>query len=230
MKLIIICILPALIFICARSEAQQSIIYAEVEGEYVTLGEDQAFRNCGAMYIMEIELDQELMRWYQVDTGYAVFCLCHFDLSVTYGPLEPGNYTVEVYYTEIGSDDTTYSGTTTFAVSKKGDNCRSGIISQYQSECYSLGMTDNGNQEKAQLTIYPNPVKLGADVWITGACDDRSVLEIFSAGGDLIFRKLVDKSSNNGYLIKTGSVFPSKGSYLLRVSGNQSFNSKLIIQ
>lgn len=222
--------LPAFIFISARSVAQQSIIYAEVEGEYVTLGEDQAFRNCGALYFMEIEQDQDLITWYQVDTGMAAFCYCNFDLAVTYGPLEPGDYFVEVYYTESYSEDTIYSGSTTFTILGKEDNHRSGIISQYQSECYQVGIQDQPDMEDHFFMVYPNPLQRGEEIHIfMTPFKGEGILEIYSPEGRLVMIKKI-KGDMPGDLLEINENDLAKGIYLIRlVSGEFCYCMKFIV-
>jgi len=183
-----ILIISALIL--QNTMAQQSNIYAVVEGYFVNIWEKAAYRNCGALYRMDIDRSDNQINWYQVDTGLAAFCLCHFDLSVTYGPLEPGNYHVSVFYTESYSEDTLYSGSTEFIIEPGNGPKYSGVISQYQSDCYTVGMADKVDSSQDVISIYPIPWTENRILTVDLPFFTNSAhLELFNATGELIYSK-----------------------------------------
>ncbi|MDZ7743496.1 MAG: hypothetical protein U5Q03_17595 [Bacteroidota bacterium] len=69
-------------------------LYAEVDGNNVTLYDVGAERNCCAVYAMILTGEDHHIKWLQQSEGDICYCLCYFDLSVTTGPLEAGNYLV----------------------------------------------------------------------------------------------------------------------------------------
>ena len=112
-------------------------IYAEVRGDTVTLWQTNAWRNCGALYQMEIEQDGFNLAWYQNDTGQAAYCMCYFNLSVTFILTAAGSYHADVYYTEsFDPDNPIYQGYVDFVAGNGSFMPRSGIIGQFQSECF----------------------------------------------------------------------------------------------
>ena len=219
----------AFYFFAFNGFSQTPVITAEVDGYNVILAETGAYRNCGAFYVMEINLAEYQLDWYQVDTGDVALCYCTFDLAVTYGPLEPGDYSVNVYYTDAWSGDTIFEGTTAFSIGNSRQEITSGIISQYQSDCYT-GITDLEIDNDAFI-IYPQPVLEGAFVNIEAVeISGNAVLEIFSPGGNLIFtrnypgaRAIHDRWSKE-------ELFPVSGLYIARLkTGDNVFEKKIIV-
>jgi hypothetical protein len=139
--------------------AQTDSIYATVQGDTATIWHIQTHRNCGSRFYMDVQLSGYHLTVTEVDTGFIAFCTCYFDLSVTIGPLAPGNYTVDVFGT-----DTLYGiywGSTTFTI--PGGSLRDSvfIIDQDQSDCYQPGyngpvwhVSPNGNNEYGNGSYY----------------------------------------------------------------------------
>ncbi len=108
-------------------------------------------------------------------------CLCIFDLSVTYGPLEPGDYTVDVYFTSPVEPGEFYEGSTAFTIGGNRDVADGGIISQYQSDCYT-GLDDPGPVE--EFRIYPVPLEAGEILNVEAIpTGGKAILEIFTLTG-----------------------------------------------
>jgi hypothetical protein len=230
MKPVLLIIITAMLFISMEAISQRSVISAEVEGDIVTLWEEQANRNCGALYLMEIDQNQEHLVWYQVDTGDAAFCYCNFDLSVTYGPLEPGEYLVDVYYTESYSGDPIYSGSTTFTITDKGLKYASGIISQYQSPCYPIGIEDNQWMDEDDILVYPNPAGREEPIRITIPSGvNEAILEIFSMDGQQVVTKIVNRNGTVQNLILNDEISLVSGIYLMRIVTKDCVGVKRII-
>ena len=169
--------------------------------------------------------------WYQIDTGQAAYCYCNFDLSVTYGPLEAGDYNVNVYYTESWNTDTIFEGTTDFSIGAKMRDLTSDIISQYQSECYSgIGITDLDKDDN-NFMIYPNPAKSG-DVIHIMALDThgKAVLEIYSTDGRKIYTKQFQDARNINDLLSADITLSNKGAYFLRlITSENTLTGKIIV-
>jgi hypothetical protein len=157
MKITIILLVSLLIFNFAKAQYQS--IYADVQGNIATIWETEAERNCGALYQMNVDLENYQIIWIQQDTGAAAFCICNFDLSVTIGPLSSGTYNVLVYHTEITSSDTLFDGSTIFIIEQQTLRDSISIISQYQSDCHG-GVDIKEDTEITSNWIdqnYPNP-------------------------------------------------------------------------
>ncbi|MFQ6608739.1 MAG: hypothetical protein ACE5EE_09410, partial [Fidelibacterota bacterium] len=94
--------------------AQEDSLYVTVTGDTATFWHTQTHRNCGSLFVMDVAVDGYQVTVTEVDTGAYAYCHCYFDLSVTFGPLDPGEYTVEVFSTD--SLYGTYWGTTSFTI------------------------------------------------------------------------------------------------------------------
>jgi len=211
-------IIYSLINMALSSQSQN--IFAYVNGDTVTLWETGAYRNCGAVYTMEINIIDHQIDWYQIDTGLAAFCLCTFDLSVTYGPLGPGSYNVNVYYNESYSpSDTIFEGTTSFTIGTDRCEVTSGIISQYQSDCYSgIGIVDPEDFENGNFRIYPVPVKDGELLYLEAfPTGGKAILEIFTLTGKLVYSKQYDGNQPILDRLLKDEIFPVPGLYLARL-------------
>ena len=229
MKWLALGCLMTLIMISNGLFSQTPNIFAVVEGNNVTLYETAAYRNCGALYQMYIEMDDHHISWYQLDTGLSANCNCTFDLSVTYGPLEPGDYSVDVYFTESWTEDTIFEGTTSFSIGNFKHEVTSGIISQYQSDCYT-GITDLEKDNDAFI-IYPEPVLDGSFVNIEAVeISGNATLEIFSLSGNIIFTKNYQDARAIHDRWSKEELFPSSGLYIARLkTGDNVFEKKIIV-
>ncbi|TSA29974.1 MAG: T9SS C-terminal target domain-containing protein [Bacteroidetes bacterium] len=133
---------------------------AEVSGDMVTLFNDTAFRNCGALYSMEItRISDDTLKWFQRDLGSAAYCLCYFNLSVTVDSLSAGNYTVKAYFQELMSGEVCYIGSVPFTISEPASYINPTIIDQSQSDCLIVGEPDEQFDPEAALKVFPNPVQ-----------------------------------------------------------------------
>lgn len=106
----------ALLNISGFSQSVSDSIYAVVNGNQVTIYQDDATRNCGFLPNLEnLYVHDGVINWYQVDVSGMVFgCECLFDYSISIDSLNPGTYNVGVYY--VYFSDTTFEGTTSFTV------------------------------------------------------------------------------------------------------------------
>lgn len=142
MKKIIVFMILLLVTLTGKS--QEDSIYAIVSNDTVTLWHTQTERNCNASYQMLVDLYEYHMTWLESDTGDMVHCSCYFDLSVTYGPLGPGTYSVDVYHTERWEMDTVYDGNTTFIIEESMSSEPSEVVQSWVSDCYEfVGVMDD---------------------------------------------------------------------------------------
>ena len=220
MKTLKLSVLFILVIFRMSSTAQYDSIFAVVSGDNVTLWETGAYRNCGSLYRMEINQVNNQLNWYQLDTGASALCYCIFDLAVTYGPLQPGNYNVNIYFTDSYFPlDTIYEGTTNFIIGSGIREVNSGIISQYQSDCNTgQGLFEHQDSEKTNFKIYPVPVRNGdifhLETFPIGA---NSVLEIYTITGKLIYSKQYDVDLPIHDQWMKNELFPVSGLYFVRL-------------
>lgn len=209
--------------------AHSQDIFSIVNNDTVTLWETGAYRNCGALYDMEINLTDHLIEWYQVDTGLSANCSCTFDLSVTLGPLEAGTYNVNVYYTESFSEDTLFEGTTSFIIGTDRNIVTSGIISQYQSDCYT-GIKDQ-NSDRIGFSIFPVPVRDGEYLNIEVIPDGKySLLEILTITGEVVYSKEYNGNLTIRDQWMKEKMFPVPGLYVVRlISDDQVLIRKILV-
>ena len=144
--------------------------YVIVEEDSVEFGMLNLNRNCGAMFVMDVELVDRTFTIVAIDSGDMATCgSCNFDVEVVVGGLESGNYFAHFYSYDINgmvdtdstweyTRDSTYVGEAEFSIMSPPLVPYS-ILSRYQSPC-SHGMAINEEIHPDQLTLvqnYPNP-------------------------------------------------------------------------
>jgi hypothetical protein len=209
--------------------SQSQNIYASVDGNIVTLWETGTQRNCGAYYEMTINLNDHYMKWVQLDTGMDAYCLCVFDLSVTYGPLETGDYTVDVYYTLSFEPDEIYEGTTGFTIRGAREAEDGGIIAQYQSDCYE-GLEDP-ESDNGDVRIYPVPLAAGELLnVVANPSVGKAILEIYTLAGKQVFSREYDGKQPIQDRFLKEELFPVSGIYIVRLTtSDQVFIKKITV-
>ncbi|OQY29863.1 MAG: hypothetical protein B6244_02580 [Candidatus Cloacimonetes bacterium 4572_55] len=110
-----------------QAAAQTDDIYAIVDGNTATIHHDATERNCGSIFVMDVQTVDNLITVTEVDTGMLAYCICIFDLSVTIGPLDPGTYAVDIYSTD--APDGYCWGSTEFTVGGAQ------LLDQFESDC-----------------------------------------------------------------------------------------------
>jgi hypothetical protein len=165
----------------------QTSIYAVVEGNLVTLWQTGAERNCGALYRMELVTQDHIVNWFQVDTGALAYCYCHFDLSMTFGPCEPGDYTAHVFSLEKPNLDTIYQGSTSFVVNARALTDSITILEEFQSECYDFMDIEAHPKNPAGFNIFPNPFNLSTNLSVNEPIDIALELSIFNVMGNRVW-------------------------------------------
>jgi len=134
-------------------------IFASTFNNSVTIWDMDARRNCASSYIMQIEEENQQITWVQRDTGDYAYCFCSFDYSITFGPLNPGTYSVNVYYTE--PEDTTryYVGSTSFIIESPMLDSLS-FFNPFSSDCGGMNLGWKEARKKKSGLIgqnFPNP-------------------------------------------------------------------------
>jgi hypothetical protein len=221
-------LLAFLMFFPFTSSAQSFNAY--VSGDTVTLWETQAWRNCGSMYTASVTLQDHTLNWYQLDTGMTATCYCVFDLSVTYCPLDPGDYTANFYYTDAWSPtDTIYEGSVDFTInSGKSVHGDGGVINNYQSDCYSgQGIMDQ--DENLAFRVFPVPVSLGEMINIESEkVLEDAVLEIYTVAGQKVYSKMYKGQSRILEQINSRSILPGAGIYIFKLSDDEGRSTRMV--
>lgn len=223
-----IILLSSLMYLTFTSSAQN--FYADVIGNTVVLWEVQAYRNCGSMYTAAVDQQDHTLNWYQIDTGMTATCYCVFDLSVTYGPLEPGDYTAKFYYTDAWSPtDTIYEGSVNFTIySLKREIFGGGVISNYQSDCYS-GQGIEDLNKYMEFRVFPAPVSLGEMINIESEkILDDAVLEIYTTTGQKVYSRIYKGQGRILDQINSQSILPGAGIYIFKLSASEGRSTRMV--
>ena len=185
-------------------------IFAEVDSNYVTLWQTNTSRNCGCYYTMDVTTENLQIDWYQINIGDGAFCMCNFDLSVTIGPLLPGNYNTDVFSREL-SPDTIYQGSTSFTIETPGQPDPFGVVDEFQSDCDgAVGVQKPGKaDEKFSLKVFPNPAQNSAN--LTVISDKGATLAVYNSSGQIIQSFQIEK----GKQIISWNLSDSRGNNLL---------------
>lgn len=214
------------------SQNQPDTIKAEVDGNSVILSDIGAFRNCGAIYEMKVDLEDNKISWLQKDVGMAAFCMCNFDMWVEITGLEPGSYTADVFFTELYNDDTTWAGSVSFDISSPLRNEMIEIVDFSQSDCYNTVNVEEYPIQHLSVNCYPNPATSGIVIEFGARADlEISILDLL--GQKIRTFSSVDAESKNVHWDlhdKKGNRV-SKGIYFYVItSGKEKVCGKLMIE
>ncbi len=156
-----------IIFLCSIY-AQTGDPYANVNYDSVEIGILDMNRNCGALFVMNAQLNDSIFTITATDTGGLTLCgNCYFDVSITVGGLDPGNYSANIYSYDIYDwdaaletwiRDTTFIGNVTFSIIETNIDTFN-ILSSYQSPCTPAQSTSEETHpmEYILLNNHPNP-------------------------------------------------------------------------
>jgi hypothetical protein len=165
--------------------ADNDTVFTIVEDNSVTLWDMDAHRNCASEYIMQIEQENQEIRWIQRDIGGYAYCYCDFDYSVTFGPLSPGFYTVDVYYTESGDSALNYVGATSFNIENPLLDSLS-FLSTFSSDCGGINLGIKKLLKGPGTSIgqnYPNPfIEVTTIPCLPGSKKDTYLIILNSVG------------------------------------------------
>lgn len=209
----------ALLSISGFSQNVADSIYAVVNGNQVTIYQDDATRNCGFLPNLEnAYLQDGNLKWYQVDVSGEVYgCECLFDYSVSIDSLNPGTYNVGVYY--VYFSDTIFEGTTSFTIESQYPCDNVLELSSYAGTCQVAVKeipTDN-------LVIMNTSDVLSISLHSTEKITRASLSNI---SGQKIYAK--SYTSGNEIHIPTSSFKP--GIYVISIITNSGqYNRKIIL-
>jgi hypothetical protein len=196
----------------------KGILRADVHGDTVVLRNDTAYRNCWALYKMEVSQSNDTIIWLQSDTGSVAGCLCYFNLSVTIDSLHTGHYFLKAYFESLEGDTTCFIGFIEFDITKQNTYSSHKIINQGQSDCFPVGINEsqkNGNQD---LFIYPNPTSDFINILTKD--NSNKEIHIFDIKGHKISRFQSNEKTNTIDV----SDFPP-GIYFIKVLSNKQIHN-----
>ncbi len=140
---------------------QSDSIYVTVQNDTATIWHTNIMRNCASDYIMDVQIIDYNITVFEVDTASQLaYCDCLFNLSVTLDQLNPGQYDVDIYSTNVFFGDTLYWGSTTFTIEGDDQFDQPQISSEYQSPCGGSVSVNNDIVNPSEFTlssVYPNP-------------------------------------------------------------------------
>jgi hypothetical protein len=196
----------------------KGILRADVHGDTVVFKNDTAYRNCWALYKMEVSQSNDTIIWLQSDTGSVAGCLCYFNVSVTIESLQTGHYFLKAYFESLEGDTTCFIGLIEFDITKQNTYSSHKIIDQGQSDCFPVSINEaqiNGNQD---LIVYPNPTS----GFINILTKDNSSKEIYIF--DIKNNKISSFQSNEKInTIDVSAFLP--GMYFIKVLSNKQINN-----
>jgi len=207
--------------------AGNGTLKAEVTGNAVILMNDTAQRNCASWYEMQIsQATGDTLIWMQNEQGGGAYCLCHFNLSVTLDSLEPGNYFVKTYYTDFPFPygDTCYIGLISFTISEQNFFTSYIISDDYMSDCFPVGINEQGQLNGQFFTVYPNPANDKLAIESTTLAGNQLLTVINVNGMKLIERQLGDKQTQ----IDISALPP--GVYFVRLQNDKTVEMKKMIK
>jgi hypothetical protein len=222
-KLIFLSLLFPLFAMGQKQVDYTGILKVQVNGDTVTLREDSAWRDCGAVYKMNVIAHGDTLYWYEINTGDAYACLCCYNLSVTIDSLKTGHYTAKVYYSELAPFyDTVYSGSIQFEITEQNLYQAFSKINEYQSDCFTYTSINDNNEAVNSLSVFPNPVH--NLLHFKSHYKNKKTIEIYDMQHRCLYRNETDRESLDINL----SNFES-GIYIFSCTNNfRNFYTKII--
>lgn len=226
LKVLRICLLLAIVF-SGSLFPQTDTVYAEVYGDTVAIKHDRVFQNCGFIANMEVHQADSLITIIEIDTMRLLAdCMCYFDLSVKVGPLTIGNYTVDVYTVDPESEDTLFSGSTSFTIESSSSTGIFKTLLQHQSDCYQITevrpLSEPIPKHFTVSELYPNPFNPVTNIDFSIPTPGNVELNVYNLLGQKV-ATLINKNlaSGNHKISWDGSDQPS-GIYLIRLKYNDN--------
>lgn len=196
MKAVLISVYIILLFfvITLPAISQPDSLFAVADSNTVTLWDMHAHRNCAAEYRMEITNEGQHITWVQRDTNSYAYCYCDFDYYVKFGPLQPGDYIADVFFTESGDTILIPLGNISFSILNPPTDSAL-IFEPFSSKCGGLFLNTQENlSPKASILgqNYPNPFSEFTRIPVhTGPVE----IEIFNSIGE----KVLELSSTDSF-------------------------------
>ncbi len=214
--LVLFAFVPILVFgQCTAIE--KGNLRAEVHGDTVILKNDTVDRSCLSFYKMEISQSTDTIIWLEKDTGYVAGCDCHYNLSVTIDSLVTGQHFAKVFYSyppDGGWDTICFIGTLQFDINEQNSYSSNTLLSQWQSDCFPVGIDKKPKNNDLIVLIYPNPTAEWINILTINPINKE--IQIF----DINSRNVLTLQSNES--LNTINLFNfTNGIYILKVISNE---------
>lgn len=147
-------------------------------------------------------------------------CICLYNLSIQYGPFDPGTYVLNFLDGLYGYPEFTIPET-------KEDPI---VVSTYQSLCNDAQNVDDVNLLISEILIYPNPFENSFTIDYKVEKAEIVTIEIFDVLGNLVEVVLSEYKMTGIYSKNINSMQLKDGIYILKYSDNSSLIQKIIKQ
>jgi len=114
--------------------------FVEVNQDTVQFGVNDMYRNCGALFDMNIIQDENTFTVTAIDTGGIAYCHCTFNIHMEVSGISSGDYTAHFFSYDINTSngvDTVYVGEVSFTVEEDIGDIFS-VLSTFQSPCIDI--------------------------------------------------------------------------------------------
>ncbi len=123
---------------CVVTVSRQDSLFAEVNGNSVTIWHTYSFRNCASSVDLDFQMNDHQITVTEIELNPPMAnCICLFDFSISIDELDSGDYTAEIIGIEYSGEIVSY-GTVEFTIEGNLNQDIPSVTSQYQSDCYSL--------------------------------------------------------------------------------------------
>jgi len=222
------------------------IIYGQANLPYVTVVDDTVefgiidlHRNCGALFEMGAQLDNNIFMITALDTGGMALCgECYFDVKIIVGGVVSGNYSAEFYSCDLFDidstgayvRDTTYIGEIQFSVNTTNAFTYNVLLSN-QSECsHTQGVIEESLPEQyILLNNYPNPFNNKTVIEFYLSNNDYVKLSVHDIGGREIASLVNEKYYSGYHSINWNPKQVSSGVYFLSISTPSQNKTKKVL-
>jgi len=164
-------LLFAMIFV-ASLHAQDDRIEFDFHGDSLTIWHYQTWQNCGANYVMDLQIEGSTIYLMENDTSSEwATCMCYFDLAVTLKTSPSGQYSLIIHTTNKFIGDTTFVADTTLLIDQVP------LISFSDPECVNMsgGIFDQGGMEIPLTDHYESGCQSQSNSALYASSDDKNV-------------------------------------------------------
>jgi len=223
------------------------LVYGQADSPYVIIIEDTVefgiadlYRNCGAIFTMDAQLEDSIFTITAIDTGEPALCgLCYFDVEIIIGGIDPGNYLANYYSLDpIDIDstgewihDTTYIGEVQFSIATNIVTTYE-ILSSNQSECsHTQGIKELSiPDEYVLLNNYPNPFNNSTVIEFYISNNQNVYISVYDINGRLVSEIASDNYNSGYHSLSWNPTNSPSGLYLLSiVTGSQNRTKKVLL-
>jgi len=221
-------IILALFLSCLFGQDNIGIPFVDVNQDTVQFGVNDMYRNCGALFDLNILQEENIFTVTAIDTGGIAWCYCTFDIHMDVSGISPGNYTAQFYSYDLNGiwidslsmfgQDTVYIGDVSFVVEESGDVFS--VLSAFQSPCEETFHTDETDVPNRFTTLqnYPNPFNSKTMIGFSIPKNGLVTIVIYDMLGNVITTLIMDKLPAGNHLTMWNAENYPSGIYFLRMT------------